>query len=584
MKCHSSQNQKPISDEKIKILLMGNPNVGKSVIFSKLTGVHVDSSNYVGTTVDYTIGDVNFGRQQGVMIDVPGVYSLEATSEAEKVAVSLLEEGADVIICVLDATHLERNLDLAYQLKEYPIPIVYSLNLVDVAKRQGITIDAKKLSEELGAPVIPTVAIKNTGLMDLLRTSMKLAKEERIPRPKLTEEERWKKIKDIVAKVQTKVDSGPTFIEILEDKTIQPWPGIPLALLVLIISLGVVIGGGKALRALVLLPLVRDVIQPFLTNLVSLVVPPGIFRNLLVGDYGILIIGIEWPFALILPYVFLFYIVFSFLEDSGYMPRIGVLADGLLRRIGIQGGNIIPIMLGYGCAVPAILGSRVANTYKERIIVAALVSFAVPCASQSAAFMSLLGDRSILALASVYLLSILVALLVGIIINKMVPGKSQPMLLEVPNLLWPDKDAFKKKLKLRMKNFLIDAEGPMLLGIVIASVIAETGILNEFSRLIGPLVEGWLGLPKEASLSLLLGIMRRELAVLPLLELNLTTLQLIVGSVIALFYLPCLSVFAVLAKEFSLKVALLIGLATTTSAFLFGGIINQLGRLILGVM
>lgn len=586
MKCHSSHtNKRNISDGKIKILLMGNPNVGKSVIFSKLTGVHVNSSNYAGTTVDYTIGDVSFGRQRGVMIDVPGVYTLDAISEAEKVAVNLLKEGADVIVCVLDATHLERNLDLAFQLKEYDIPIVYSLNLVDVAKRQGINIDVEKLSQELGAPVIPTIAIKNKGLIEILRAAMKLAEEECVPGSKLTDEERWDKIRDIVAKVQTRVQKKKvTFIEVLEDKTLQPWPGIPLALLVLAISLGIVVGGGKALRAVVLLPLVKDIIQPALTNLVSLVVPEGVFRNLLVGDYGILVIGIEWPLALILPYVFLFYVVFSFLEDSGYMPRIAVLADGVLRRMGIHGGNIIPLMLGYGCAVPAILGSRVANSYKERIIVAALVSFAIPCASQSAAFFALLGDRSIPALVFVYLLSVLVGLAVGTIVNRIVPGKSQPMLLEVPNLLWPDKDAFKKKIKLRMKNFLIDAEGPMMIGIVVASVIAETGILNEFSTLIEPLVEGWLGLPKEASLSLLLGIIRRELAVLPLLELDLNMLQLVVGSVIALFYLPCLSVFGVLTKEFSLKVSLLIVVATTTTAFLFGGVINQVGRLILGAM
>ncbi len=465
MRCHSSRpHEKNIENEKIRILLMGNPNVGKSVIFSKLTGVNVVSSNYVGTTVDYTVGDVSFGRQRGVMIDVPGVYSLEATSEAEKVAVSLLEEGADVIVCVLDATHLERNLLLANQLREYQIPIVYSLNLLDVAERQGIKIDAAKLSEELGAPVIPTVAIKNAGLMDLLRKAVSFAKEKAKPEPKLSDEERWLKIKDIVAKVQTEVEKKTTFMDLLEDKTIQPWPGIPIALLVLILSLGVVIGGGKGLRALVLLPLVRDVIQPFLTNIVSLLVPPGIFRNLLVGEFGIFIIGIEWPFALILPYVFLFYIVFSFLEDSGFMPRIAVLADGVFRRIGIQGGNIIPIMLGYGCAVPAILGSRTANTYKERLIVAALVSFAVPCASQSAAFFALLGDRSVAALAFVYLLSILMGLFVGYVMNRMVPGKSQPMLLEVPNLLWPDKEAFKKKLKIRMKGFLVDAEGPRFPG------------------------------------------------------------------------------------------------------------------------
>lgn len=582
MSCHVMEAQERPRDKKLKILLMGNPNVGKSVVFSKLTGLQVVSSNYAGTTVDYTLGNITFSNKEGVLIDVPGTYSLEATSEAERVAVALLEEGADLIICVLDATHLERNLDLALKLQEYPIPIVYSLNLLDVAERQGIKIDVEKLSEELGSPVIPTVAIKNQGLMELMRTAMKLSQEKKEPGPKLEDEERWKRIKEIVDKVQIQVDKELTFIEKLENWTIQPWPGIPIALLVLIASLGVVVGGGKALRAAILLPLVRQVIMPLLNKIVSLVIPAGILRNVLVGEFGIFVIGIEWPFALILPYVFLFYLVFSFLEDSGYLPRIGVLADGILRRIGIQGGNIIPIMLGYGCAVPAIIGTRAATTYKERIMVASLVSFAVPCASQSGAFFALLGDKSILALIFVYLLSILAMLTVGKIVNKVIPGKSQPMLLEVPNLLLPDKDALKKKLKIRMKHFLIDAEGPMLIGIVIAAIVAETGILNEISKLIAPFVEGWLGMPKETSLSLLLGIIRRELAVLPLLEMNLTTLQLITGAIVALFYLPCLSVFGVLVKEFSLKVALFIGLITTTSAFLLGGLFNQIGSIILG--
>ena len=504
MSCHVMEAQERPRDKKLKILLMGNPNVGKSVVFSKLTGLQVVSSNYAGTTVDYTLGNITFSNKEGVLIDVPGTYSLEATSEAERVAVALLEEGADLIICVLDATHLERNLDLALKLQEYPIPIVYSLNLLDVAERQGIKIDVEKLSEELGSPVIPTVAIKNQGLMELMRTAMKLSQEKKEPGPKLEDEERWKRIKEIVDKVQIQVDKELTFIEKLENWTIQPWPGIPIALLVLIASLGVVVGGGKALRAAILLPLVRQVIMPLLNKIVSLVIPAGILRNVLVGEFGIFVIGIEWPFALILPYVFLFYLVFSFLEDSGYLPRIGVLADGILRRIGIQGGNIIPIMLGYGCAVPAIIGTRAATTYKERIMVASLVSFAVPCASQSGAFFALLGDKSILALIFVYLLSILAMLTVGKIVNKVIPGKSQPMLLEVPNLLLPDKDALKKKLKIRMKHFLIDAEGPMLIGIVIAAIVAETGILNEISKLIAPFVEGWLGMPKETSLSLLL--------------------------------------------------------------------------------
>lgn len=567
--------------EKKKILLMGNPNVGKSVIFSKLTGVNVEISNYTGTTVDYTVGDINFGKFKSSLIDVPGTYSLQATSQAEDVAIKMLEEGADAIICVLDASHLSRNLDLALELKEYGIPIVYALNLTDVAKRQGSEIDVEVLSNLLSSPVIPTVAIKNIGLRKLLSSVFKESNKVNIPKVKLSNDERWSMIDEIVDKVEKKTETEESFIDKLENWTVEPWPGLPIALFVMIVALAVVVGGGKALRSVVLLPLVNNIIKPFFTRLVSAIIPAGIFRNLLVGEYGVLIIGIEWPFALIMPYVFLFYLVFSFLEDSGYLPRLGVLADGLLRKIGIQGGNIITIMMGYGCAVPAIIGTRAATTYKERLIVASLIAFAVPCASQTGAFISLLGDRSIPALIFVYLVSFLVMALVGFVLNKFIKGESQPMLLEVPNLLMPDKEAFKTKLGLRMKHFLLDAEGPMFIGIFIAALVAETGILNSFSEIISPIVVGWLGLPKEASLSLLLGIIRRELAVLPLLELNLNTLQLTVGSIVALFYLPCLSVFGVLMEEFSAKVALSIGALSIFMAIFFAGIVNQVANLIL---
>lgn len=581
MSCHQGTGNVEIQQEDIKILLMGNPNVGKSVVFSKLTGVHVESSNYAGTTVDYTIGNIQLQKHTGVMIDVPGTYSLTATSEAEEVAVRLLNEGADVIICVLDATNLERNLDLALQLKQYNIPVVYSLNLVDVAERQGIEIDEKKLESELDAPVIPTIAIKNTGLKKLLDTAYEMIGSPVIKTIKLSQHDRWSLAETITKKVERKSFKQPTFLEKLGDWTVKPFPGWIIAFFVLILSLGVVVGGGKALRSVILLPVINGWIVPFVTEIVSKVTHPGIIRNLLVGEFGILVKGIEWPFALILPYVLLFYIVFSFLEDSGYLPRIGVLADGLLRKLGIQGGNIIPILMGYGCAVPAILGTRAATTKKERLMVASLVSLAIPCASQSGAFFALLSDTSILVLIGVYMISFLTIIGVGVIMDRIIPGETQPMLLEIPNLLMPDSKAFAKKLIIRMRHFLVDAEGPMIIGIIFASVVAETGVLQVASEWIKPIVEVWLGLPAEASLSLMLGIIRRELAVLPLLELNLNTLQLLVGSVVALFYLPCLSVFAVLAKEFSFKIAIIIGIVTTVSAFLFAGIINQIGQLLM---
>ncbi|ABR47167.1 small GTP-binding protein [Alkaliphilus metalliredigens QYMF] len=578
MGCHEVEEKiQRGSEDGLRVLLMGNPNVGKSVIFSKLTGKEVLAANYTGTTVSFTKGNIHFGNKKGTLIDVPGTYSLKATSPAEEVAVDLMKEGADVIIFVLDATNLERNLSLALQVKQYGIPTVFALNLGDVAEHKGITIDTQKLEAELNAPVIPTIATRNIGLKNVLEKAWEVALHNLSDDNEycLQHEDTWEEATRITKAVESYEYKEPTLWDRIEDLTLKPFPGIPIAMLVLVLSLGFVVGGGKAIRATIFLPLLNNFYAPFMMNLVSNFVQEGMAFNILVGDYGVLIKAIEWPFALILPYVTLFYIVLSFLEDSGYLPRLGALADGALRRVGIQGGNIIPFIMGYGCAVPAILGTRSATSFKERLTVSMLVSLAVPCVAQSGAFFALLGDQSIVVLIATYLVSFAAIVIGGMILNRVIPGKIDPILLEMPNLLMPNIGALRKKIWIRIRDFMIEAEVPMILGIAFAAFIAETGVLNAVNHFVEPLVVGWLGLPAEASLGLMLGVVRRELAVLPLLELDLTTAQLFVGSVVALFYLPCLSVLAVLIKEFRLKIALGIAGATIFIAFFVGGLINH---------
>lgn len=571
----------------LRILLFGNPNVGKSVIFAQLTGHEVIASNYAGTTVSYCSGRTRLDGHEIEVTDVPGIYSLAASSSAEEVALGLLREPGRVLVCVLDATNLTRSLELALQLRELGRPLVFALNMVDVAEQRGITIDVEALSRLLGCPVVPTVAVRKLGVKEVLQAAVAAAAQE----TKVNEleanagsyrrpEEVWAEAARIVAAVQTIEPRRPTFWETLAEAMIKPFPGVLIAFLVLVASLGIVAGGGRALRAVIFLPLVNDVYAPFITNLVSSFIGEGMFRNILIGDFGLLIKGIEWPFALILPYVFLFYIVLSFLEDTGYLPRLGILLDALMRRMGIEGGGIIPMLMGYGCAVPAILGSRNATSYKQRLITASLVTLAVPCASQTGAFIALLGDRSVPVLLAVYAISLVAIFCCGLLLNRVVPGKSGSILLEVPNLLWPNAHALGKKIWIRTKHFMLEAEIPMLLGIGAAAIVAETGILVSFSRMVEPVITNWLGLPREASLLLILGIIRRELAVLPMLEMDLTTLQLLVGSVVSLFYLPCLAVLGILIREFGLKIALAIGLSTIAFALFFGGLINQALRLI----
>lgn len=564
-----------------KVLLMGNPNVGKSVIFSKLTGFDVMTANFSGTTVSYTKGKLKYKGDECEIIDVPGTYSLEASSDAEKVALDMLDEGADLIICVLDATNLERNLYLAIDLMKRGMPVVYALNMLDVSQRQGMQIDSKKLSVKLGSPVVETVAVKGKGVEELKEFIFDPKfKSEGVDIQDISPEEKWDLASEIFNFVKEDSNKKENIVDRIGELTIKPLSGIPIAIFVLSATLGVVVGGGKALRALILLPVTDNYIIPFISRVVSSVVPEGMFLDILIGEYGVLIKMVEWPFALILPYVTLFYIVISILEDSGYLPRLGVLVDSILRRIGLPGGNIVPFIMGYGCAVPAILGTRASTSKKERLILASLISIAVPCTAQSGAFFTLLGDRSVFALIFVYGISFLGMIVIGVLLKRLIPGKTSPTLIEIPNLLVPDMKSLVKKIYIRLRHFVFEAQVPMAIGILIAALIAETGAIVFLGRIMEPLAVNWLGLPREASLALLLGIIRRELAVMPLLDMNLRTSQVIVGSTVALFYLPCLSVFAVLYKEFKIKYASLIVLATLVMAFGVGGIVNWLFRLV----
>jgi ferrous iron transport protein B len=587
MSCHEI-SKKIDPDAKYKILLMGNPNVGKSVVFSKYTGIEAITANYPGTTVSYSVGNIFHDNTKAALIDVPGTYSLEVTSEAEEIAREMLDSGADSIIAVLDATNLERNLNLALEILEYNIPTVFLLNMVDVAERKGITVDVKELRNLLGAPVIPGIAVLGRGLNRLIENTYRSI-DQKPQYPKLTQAEKWEKAKEIAKSVQKKEDISENrtknFWEKLDDLTVSPWPGLPIAIGIMVSAMGLIVGGGKAIRSVLLLPLFNGYYVPFMEGLVSRFVEPGLLYNILVGELGFLIKGIEWPIALVLPYVFFFYIVLSFLEDSGFMPRLGILVDGLMQKIGLQGGSIIPIFLGYGCAVPAILGTRAATSEKERKIISTIVPLAVPCVSQLGALIVLLGDYSFTLVLAVLVISFLVMIIAGKILDKVIPGKVNPIIIEVPNLLQPNLQALLRKVRMRLKHFILEAELPMILAIGFAALMFETGALIRFGEIISPLVVNWLGLPQEASIVLILGIVRRELAVLPLMDMGLGIQQLMVGASVAMFYMPCVAVFGVLAKEFSFRFALKIAFLTTSVALLIGGIVNQVFNLfaLLGV-
>ena len=595
MACHELTEDRQVLASENKILLMGSPNVGKSVFFSAFTNIHVVSSNYAGTTVSYMKGTLPLNGVNYNLIDVPGTYSLTATSEAEEVAVKFLTSNPKAILFVLNAADLEGSVKLALEVLEYNIPMVAALNLSDVAERQGRKINVKLLEKKLGIPVVPTVAVKGQGLKELEDKLAEVLAEADSQAcaacgscagcsgcpagaPVLSY---WERAREIVAACVTDTNAAPSRLDRFGEALLRPWPGILLSIIIMLASLGVVVGAGKALRAVLLLPLVNQGIVPLFERLFAGIAMPEVLRNVLIGQFGIFRISFEWILALVMRYVLLLQLVFSFLEDSGILPRMAVLFDNVMSKLGVQGGSLINIMLGFGCAVPAIIGTRTATTRKERLIITTIVCFSIPCISQTGALISLLSDYSYWLLLAVFLTGASVFILMARLTSRMLKGKVDPLVIEIPNLLMPERKAYFKKFFVRVKQFLVDAEGPMMIAVVIAALLAETGILNGISSFLKPLVSGWLGLPPEASMSLILGIIRREMSVAPLLSMNLTGLQMYVGAVVSMIYVPCLSVFGILAKEFNLKVALSIVAGTVFLALLMGGVLNHLGQLVL---
>lgn len=556
--------------------------MGKSALFNRLTNMNVSVANYTGTTVEFAACDIDIEGRRVELIDVPGTYTLDSANEAEKVAVDMLHEKPDAVICTLDANNLEPSLYLLLQILEYRIPTVAVVNRWDLARRKGLYLDLDGLSHSLSIPVVPTIAVENQGLVELRRQLGRFLEDVSAGAepPELTPDERWQLIDDLLGSLVR--DDGLRSAEgdSWGAKLVRPWPGIPLALAVITAMFAVVIGLGMGLRQVLLLPLFRGVVQPAIISIVDSLVPPGIIHRILIGEYGFLIKGIEWPFTLVFPYVFSFYLALSFLEDTGYLPRLGVLLDGVLQKIGLQGSSMIPLLLGYGCGIPGILATRTLGSRKERLLVSTLICLAVPCISQTGAFISLLSAHSVGLLVSTFLVSVVALIASGLVLDRFMADSRSFTLMEVPDLLLPKPGILAKKVWVRLRNYVFDGAVPMFWAIGVAAVLYESGLMAYWGQLIAPIVTGWLNLPEAAAVPLALGILRRELTVLPLLDMNLSTLQLFTGAIVALFYVPCIAMVGTLSREFKLGIALAILGFTTFAALFLGGLAAQIGLLL----
>jgi ferrous iron transport protein B len=564
-----------------KILIMGNPNVGKSAIFSRLTGIHVIASNYPGTTVEFTQGTMEVEGEKAVLIDVPGTYGLEATSKAEEIAVKMLEDG-DAVIDVVDATNLERNLHFTLHLLEKNIPVVVALNVWDDAKHKGITIEVNKMEELLGVPVVPTVAITGEGIKELVSRIPKALSPEFA---ELTEEQRWTEAGRIIDKVQLLQHRHHTALEIIGDASVKPLTGIPMAILVMFAVFKLIRFVGEGLIGSVFEPIFERLWQPLIMQLSSILQPGSFLHSIVIGkliegeidfiqSFGVLTTGLFVPIGMVLPYVFSFYIVLCFLEDFGYLPRLAVLLDNLMHRMGLHGWAIIPMLLGLGCNVPGVMATRILESRRERFIAATIISIGVPCAALQAMIWGLVGKHGGGYVGIIYLSLFIVWVVLGRFLNMILKGQSPELIMEVPPYRLPSLQTIAKKLWMRMVAFLKEALPIVLLGVLVVNILYFLKVFDVIANLTSPVITNVFGLPKEAVAAIAVGFFRKDVAVGMLGTLDLTAKQLVVAATVLAMFFPCIATFVVLFKELGVTDMFKSILIMLMSSFVVGGLLN----------
>ncbi|MGI9860237.1 ferrous iron transport protein B [Moorella naiadis] len=612
MACHDLNQDLNIPAGVRKIVLAGNPNVGKSVFFNALTGLYVDVSNFPGTTLEISHGRVG----NDFILDTPGVYGVSSFNDEEKVARDVIL-GADIVINVVNAVHLERDLFLTQQIIDMGIPMVVALNMVDEATRQGIKINVAELERQLGVPVIPTVAIKRQGFAEVkqavarARCGNSLPElEEMLPllqrkthnraaallilegdpyvaaryrlKPLDRQEEiylaRRRRVDTIVAAVVKESNTGASWSTRLSRWMMQPLTGIPI----LIISLGLLyefIGVFIAQTVVGITEggLMKGYYEPFIRNLISQWLPPDtIPGTLLIGEFGLLTMTVTYILGLLLPLVLGFYLGLSTLEDSGYLPRIAVLVDRALMRIGLNGRGIIPIILGFGCVTAATITTRLLGSKRERRIATFLLAMAIPCSAQLAIITTMLVrlGPGYTVLYIVLIAGILV--LTGTALNWLLPGRPSDLLIDLPPLRWPQPVNILKKTATKTSAFIREATPLFAGGALLIGILQVTGLLAVLQNLLAPVTVSWLQLPKETTTAFIMGFVRRDFGAAGLYSLPLKPAQSLVSLVTITLFVPCIASALVIFKERGWREGIVIWPAVLVLAFFIGGIISHI--------
>jgi ferrous iron transport protein B len=634
-----------------RVALVGNPNVGKSVLFNALTGSYVTVSNYPGTSVEVSRGNATIDDQAWQVIDTPGMYAVHTITEEERVAREiLLNEKPDVVLHVLDARNLERMLAMTIQLIEAGLPVVLVVNIMDEAERMGLSFNLPLLQQRLGIPVIAAATARKRGIEEIktaiteLGTSCGLPisysrllegdiaflssrmqgsyvlsrralallllqgdeevsgiveKEEGDRYPSLAEKvreiaferresfhldlsmERKEIVNRLIRGVITLPDKQrKTWGSRLSTLAVQPLTGIPLLLLTLYFGLYKFVGsfGAGTLVDLLEKRLFEGLFTPWITALIDSLVPWWWLQELLVGEYGIITLGLRYAVGIILPIVTTFFIFFSILEDGGYLPRLALLVDRVFKWFGLSGRAVIPMVLGFGCSTMATMVTRTLETVRERVIATLLLALAIPCSAQLGVILSLLARSPGALLVWIICMSLLFVV-VGVLAGRLLPGEAPMFYMELPPMRLPQLSNVLTKTYTRMQWYFLEILPLFVFASVLLWLGKITGAMERVIFAMKPLM-GSLGLPTDAAVAFIFGFFRRDYGAAGLYDLQtkglLDARQLTVAAVTLTLFIPCIAQFLMMLKERGVRVSFAIFFFVSFVAFGSGYLLNQL--------
>jgi len=624
----------------IRIALVGQPNCGKSTIFNHLVGYKAHTSNFPGTTVEYLESEAFVDGVRVQFVDLPGVYSLTSLDEAESRARDyLLHEPIDAVFHIVDASLLSRSLELTLQLLELGIPLAVCLNMEDEAKRKGIQIDPDALTDVLGVPVVPTIAVRGIGVKQAAAACVRVARTGRRPSPPRYSPDVEEKIRALEKVVRdgsaegTHHDARLTAVKLLEgdpffDDAARKRGGA-LAERAAALSQDLakrrgrtadsVIAAERHTRAMEIFESVSQVGRPIvglrdridrllMHRTIGLIFMAGILYGLFLFVFRVgslaegplidlfdravvllstalpeggvafaavsgLIQGLGGALGIVLPYLVPFLLGLALLEDVGYLPRAGYLADGLMHRIGLHGKSIIPFILGYGCSIPAVMATRILESRRDRFITA-MLAVMVPCVARTTIVFGLIGYFLGPHLAFLlYVVNLVVIAVVGKILTRLAPSVTPGLILEIPSYKVPSLRVVSSKVWLRIREFFRHAVPVLLLGSVVLALLEVAGATRVLNLIVSPIT--WaLGLPLSLGVTLIFGIFRKELSLVMLFQALgttqvlsvLTTGQMLTFTLFVIFYIPCIATLVVLKHELGWRQTGLVVAATTATA------------------